>query len=184
MKKINMSDLFPIYGVTLGKTTMSEIESNVGEVEKTSQATSAAIQDVFFVEVKEEECIRYAGINYSVYPTAEIPKKWRNALGLEWLMSEDDCKELLESKGYKIECSGDEFMHRSYYDTKVIARSPDGEIVIELLFRKDGLQHIMMSVCDCPKCNSKDIEIVASKRSDLSEYICNECGHRWGQIDE
>ena len=182
-----MSDLFPIYGVTLGKTTMSEIESNVGEVEKTNQATSAAIQDVFFVEVNEEECIRYAGISYRAYPTAEIPKKWRNALGLEWLMSEDDCKEILESREYKIEHYDDAIKHRLYYDSKIIASTPDGETFIELLFRKDGLQHIMMSVCDCPKCNSKDIEFVASKRSDLSEYICNECGHRWGPtylIDE
>ena len=62
---MNSNELFPIYGVTLGQTTIADIESKADDIHKTGQGGSVLINDVFFTEVVEEKCIRYAGIcNY------------------------------------------------------------------------------------------------------------------------
>lgn len=176
-----MNELFPIYGVTLGGTKVSDIESNADDVHNSNEGRGAVINEVFFTEVANEGCIRYAGICNSQQERVDIPKKWRNALGLNWEMSIEESKSILKQKGFKIESLTECKDYHSFYDSKLTVISPDDSLIIDLRFSgKIGLQWMMVSMNDCPLCNSKDIEFKTDENSLLNFFVCNECGHRWG----
>lgn len=180
---MSMIELFPLYGVTLGKTIFADIENiaGVNEAYKDARSKSLTINGVFFIEVAEENSIRYAGIrigyhernHIGFYKYINIPKKWRTALGLNWEMSYEECLSNLEDKGFSIESS-------EKHGSKITAITPNGSFILELEFWRNDLSLIMVSVNDCPHCKSKDIEIKTDDKTLHNYLICNECGHRWG----
>ena len=178
-----MIELFPLYGVTLGKTTFADAKDNADKV--FDNPTGFTINGVAFLEVAGEDSIRYAVVNNRCEENYEVPQKWRNALGLNWGMSNEECLSILESKDFCIESLTEECVDYPYIGKRmIVAITPDSSFVLELILHwKKGLCFIMVSVNDCPHCKSKDIEIKTDDKTLRSFLICNECGHRWGRGD-
>jgi len=177
---MNTDDLFPIYGVILGQTTIDDIEDNAEDIDIKSEFKSASINDVCFIEIVEEGTIGYAIIGSD----ATFPQKWQSSLGLAWGTSCEECKGILMKKGYQIGIYT-EGKHSLFgnFRSQINVLSENGEYAFQLQFGKKraGLDLIIISKnhsC-CPQCESRDIEMTTN--SGLSnKYICNNCGHKWG----
>lgn len=173
-----MTDLFPLYGVTIGETSFFDIKDNFEVIDEKSTFKSVYVNEVCFLEVEEDGCIGYAFCGEG--DCVNIPQKWQETLGVKWGLSIEECKSTLVEKGYKIAYYKEG--RRSIfgnYKAQLNVISSNGEYHIQLDFKKDKLFFLIVSMNSCPECKSQDIETVNGEGLN-NKFICNECGHRWG----
>ena len=160
--------LFPIDGITLGKTLISEVNNN--DIE----------EHQFAVSYKTDNGIVFYGYenvnNWFVYAVLEskysMPMKWKKQIGLDFGYKYEKCIKILLNKGYKIKIKDD-------FGILLITPNKLYFITLDFDFRKklDGVNVILNK---CPYCNSSNFDFL-----DLDTApICKKCGKAYDELEK
>ena len=160
--------LFPIDGITLGRTLISEVNNN--DIE----------EHQFAVSYKTDNGIVFYGYenvnNWFVYAALEskysMPMKWKKQIGLDFGYKYEKCIKILLNKGYKIKIKDD-------FGILLITPNKLYFITLEFDFRKklDGVNVILNK---CPYCNSSNFDFL-----DLDTApTCKKCGKAYDEVEK
>ena len=160
--------LFPIDGITLGRTLISEVNNN--DIE----------EHQFAVSYKTDNGIVFYGYenvnNRFVYAVLEskysMPMKWKKQIGLDFGYKYEKCIKILLNKGYKIKIKDD-------FGILLITPNKLYFITLEFDFRKklDGVNVILNK---CPYCNSSNFDFL-----DLDTApTCKKCGKAYDEVEK
>lgn len=134
------SDLFPVWGITLGQTTWAQAESQGHQVEiwKNGPDRTVDVNDVSFWD--HEGC----GIFTSLYWTchnADFPASWK-AKGFSWQNSYNTWMNVLNRLGFTIKVTKQpqqrEYSGRMTLSADVTAETADWKIDFDFDYGKDG----------------------------------------------
>lgn len=95
-QKCESNGLFPVYDITLGKTTLAKIRKKGYTF--TEDNRGFTIEDASFSDMDQDSIVE------SMYLLAghKIPQKWVDSLGLNWHLSYNELYSLLENKGFTV----------------------------------------------------------------------------------
>ena len=120
------SDFFPVYGVTIGRSTISDVE-----------ALDYAVEEEKYARVEGLAFWNHNGdrIFEDLYMTNDVPmpEKWQR-LGLDWRLSYDDWLVLFEKMGFTIVHTRTPRTKHNALSAGFIATAPDGSFTMELDF--------------------------------------------------
>ena len=177
---IMISELFPIYGITLGETKADDAVKKADKGWEHSVGKVLKIDNAIFIQLNEFGFINTVYIDCSL-SGGEIPRKWEKALGIIMHMQKDECLAVLKLKNlqarYLVEDSSSN--RTSYY----YLSNEENLFYVFSFDSADELDRILISYFNCSQCRSNDVEVKLSDVYSLPSYICNECGHRWGLDD-
>ena len=134
------ADFFPVYGVLLGKTTVSEARSRGLIVERIGNydSYSTDVKDLKLGDYDHDGCFEHLFL--SGYD--EIPEKWKQ-LGFDWQLSYDEWLELFQEMGFTIkhekEPTVELYMGKNVLSAKFVATIPDQTLKITLEFNHNNL---------------------------------------------
>ena len=119
-------DFFPVYNVTLGRSTISDVKSLGYAVENNKNASVNALTfwDHNGDRVFEEIYFVRSGM---------MPEKWMQ-LGLNWRLSYSDWVKLFHKMGFTIEYSGSPTIESNAFSARFTATSSDLSFTMELNF--------------------------------------------------
>ena len=119
-------DFFPVYNVTLGRSTISDVKSLGYAVENNKNASVNALTfwDHNGDRVFEEIYFVRSGM---------MPEKWMQ-LGLNWRLSYNDWVKLFQKMGFTIEYSGSPTVQSNAFSARFTATSSDQSFTMELNF--------------------------------------------------
>lgn len=124
---------FPVYGVTLGKTTVKEADK-LSYTKKASNKKARYVNDLAFWDHDED------GVFEEIYMTKyeKMPEKWQNELGIYWDLSYDEWIDLLQKLGFKIEVKSppkkEKYDGKDSFSAAMEAISTDNTIRLRLNF--------------------------------------------------
>lgn len=124
------SDFFPIYNVTIGKTTKADVARMGYRVEKYTEINTINFSDYDGDSVFESVWF---------HNDAMMPEKWQQ-LGLNWLLSYNEWLELFRKMGFTVEPQEINTIstYSDYqFEAKFIATAPDQSIRMELWFNHE-----------------------------------------------
>lgn len=132
------TDLFPVYGITLGETTIKDIEQKGYECEEDStigsKSSNCDVETIVFWDFDGNE--KVDGIY--ITNTAKIPDKWIENFGFRWRLSYSEWTQLFTRLGYSIEIEKApatvEYQNRKTLSASLKATSEIQKIVFELDF--------------------------------------------------
>ena len=130
------SEFFPVYGISLGKSTVADLEAKGYKVENWEGEGShvASVNDLAFWDHNKDHVFEQIYMTYS----DDMPPKWQE-LGLYWHLSYNEWRALLEEKGFTIKVTqrAKKELHfgRLCLDTEFVATSPDGTFRMKLDFQ-------------------------------------------------
>lgn len=135
--KFDMSQLFPVYGVTLGKTKFGVLESQGYEVEDlTSDRLYCYVKGIGFSGDKGDKIIDGALIVRS----SEMPDLWVSKAGINWSMSYNQIIEKLKKLGLKVTIVDapkvETYNNRKTLTARVDASSLDGKFEMTFKFEE------------------------------------------------
>lgn len=120
------SDFFPVYGVAIGRSTISDVE-----------ALDYAVEEEKYARVEGLAFWNHNGdrIFEDLYMTNDdpMPEKWQR-LGLDWRLSYDDWLVLFEKMGFTIVHTRTPRTKHNALSAGFIATAPDGSFTMELDF--------------------------------------------------
>lgn len=131
-----INDFFPLFGITLGKTTWKQVKEMGYKVEKWEDGPSrhATVEEVAFWDHEGE------GIFTSLYwvqDESDFPPLWKSK-GFSWNLSFEEWCEVFKKLGYEIEVEKQPFRKKyKGYETlcaEIEALSPDGSLTFDLDF--------------------------------------------------
>lgn len=135
--KNSIDAFFPLYGITLGKTTYADAQKLGYERDNDEIGIKydlLKIQDVTF-------WTRYGNKNdnsYNKLTIYKIPKQWADAFGMELSLSYNEWLALFESLGFRIDIEKEpvvtEYNGRDILQANVRATAPDGKLYFTLEF--------------------------------------------------
>lgn len=125
---------FPVYDITLGKTTLSALRSLGYNVETDKDGDSHTyVHDLSVWDFNEDKIIDFISIDHS----DAMPQKWIN-LGLSWNLSYNQVLSKLKELGFKVEVKEapmtKEYSGRNTLSAKVCASSSDEKFVLDVAF--------------------------------------------------
>lgn len=137
-----INDFFPLFGVTLGKTTWKDAKDMGYKVRKTdiSPSRNVNIEKVDFWDHDGE------GIFTSIYWTSDesdFPPSWKSK-GFNWILSYDAWIEVFKKLGYRITITRQpvekNYSRRNTLSAEFEALSPDGTLIFTMDFNygEDG----------------------------------------------
>lgn len=134
------ADFFPVYGVLLGKTTVSEARSRGLIVERIGNydSYSTDVKDLKLGDYDHDGCFEHLFL--SDYD--EMPEKWQQ-LGFDWQLSYDEWLALFQEMGFTIkhekEPTVELYMGENVLSAKFVATIPDQTLKITLEFNHNNL---------------------------------------------
>lgn len=129
-----INKFFPVYDITLGKTTLSALRSLGYNVETDKDGDSHTyVHDLSVWDFNEDKIIDFINIDKS----DTMPQKWIN-LGLSWKLSYNQVLSKLKELGFKVEVKEGpltkEYSGRNTLSAKVCATSSDGKFELDVVF--------------------------------------------------
>ena len=125
------SDFFPVYGVTLGETSVAEMKPLAGYVKDIYGVNSAELNTLIFEDLDKDRVYEWIRVGDM------IPEKWQQ-LGLDWRLSYDEWLALFEKMGFTIEHLEypvtEEFFGRNALSAKFVATAPDQSFTMLMEF--------------------------------------------------
>lgn len=97
-------NLFPLFGIMLGKTSIGEL-ANLGVKSTLINSRTSEPYEYYIIEGFDfwYDNVTADHMYITKHDSAGMPKKWEDECGFKWDLSYNDWKELLENKGYSIE---------------------------------------------------------------------------------
>ncbi|SRR5574344_2158855 len=95
----NSVSLFPIYNVTLGKTTIRELNNNGYYLKQTENVEYVNVNDIWFFDDNKDGIVE----RLFLIKTDNMPSAWMSNFGFDWKLSYNRWKEVLENMGYSVE---------------------------------------------------------------------------------
>lgn len=133
---LNFNDLFPLWGITPGKTTWGDAEEMGHRVEiwKKGPARTMDVNRVAFWDHKGKGVFNYI---YWTHYCSDFPDSWKSK-GFSWDNSYDEWLAFFEKYDYKITVIEEPhvgvFKGQDYLDAEFQALSPDGVLLFNLSF--------------------------------------------------
>jgi hypothetical protein len=127
------ADLFPLYGVTLGKTTVEEL-ARLGTRSTSIDKNTGAPYRYYVIRgtnfwYDDSEIAGHIYIARGIY---SIPDPWKN-LGFDWDISYDQWLQLLQGLGYSITLEGPprivKYEGHDCFSAKILATKPAGPLI-------------------------------------------------------
>jgi hypothetical protein len=129
-----LDKIFPIYGITLGKTTISQVQSMGYTIDINSGHKNSDVKDLTFWDFNNDNIFDYVSI--SKYDA--VPESIKN-LGLNWNMTYDQILAKFRSLGFNVSItktpSTQEYSGRKTLYAEFRALSPDNKLKVEVKFR-------------------------------------------------
>lgn len=129
-----LSAFFPIYGMTLGRSTHDDARRAGYIIKESGTSRYCDVNTLAFWDHNED------GVFESIYTTDSdmMPDAWQSNFGFSWLLSYNQWKELFEKYGFTINVTEypttKEFSGRNTLSAEFVATSSDGTISFELDF--------------------------------------------------
>lgn len=132
--KFDLSQLFPVYGVTLGKTTLNDLKARGLDVETGSNWSSCYIKGIGFYDNEKDKVIDQA---FLVEPCV-LPELWINKTGINWSMSYSQIMTKLKSLGLEVNVEvapkTETYQGRKTLTARIAGYSPDGHYKFSFSF--------------------------------------------------
>ena len=119
------SDFFPVYGVTIGRSTIADVKALHYAVKE----RNADVEGLTFWDHNEDQILEQI---YMVNSNS-MPEKWQR-LGLDWRLSYDDWLALFQKMGFTIEHTMSPRIEGNALSAGFVATAPDGSFTMSLNF--------------------------------------------------
>jgi hypothetical protein len=131
-------ELFPLYGVILGKTTEAEL-MKMGQ--RSTMINSSTNQPYQYYRIQGSDFWYYNGVSERMYLTEsdKLPEKW-TGLGLDWKLTYNQWNALLQQLGFSIRVvkppTISQWQGKDAFSAEIVATKTTGiPLKIELAFR-------------------------------------------------
>lgn len=132
----SIKKFFPIYGVTIGKTTLQELEANGIKINSAAGGKYVEINKMVMYDQKNSNNINTIYV-YRDRNLRNLPVKW-SELGFSHLNSYDKWLDIFKSLGYSVKItiqpSVKKFNDKDYLDAQFYATSTDEKLEFQLNF--------------------------------------------------
>lgn len=131
----DINKFFPIYGFTLGQTTVNDLKAkgyNVETIE--SGAHNCNVKDLTFWDHNNDNIFERIFMVHGDF----LPELWEDEIGINWELSYNQIISKFQNMGYKINITKEpmvkEYSGRKTLSANVTATSPDGHLIFDFVF--------------------------------------------------
>lgn len=175
----SIDEFFPLFGVTLGKTTWKQVEDMGYKVEiwKNGLSRTTEVGGVDFWDDEGEGVFNSLYWHYNKYDLIDFPPFWKSK-GFSWELSYDEWTDAFMNLGFEITVTKQpmqlEYSGRNTLSAKFEALSPDGTLLFTMSFdygengyhtsSPKSLDNIMVDYKDPDPMGTNQKNIDASKK--------------------
>ena len=127
------SDFFPVYGVTIGRSTIADVKALDYIVDVNRNKHYARVEQIFVSDHDKDGVFERLSMDHSI----PMPEKWEK-LGLDWRLSYDEWLVLFQKMGFTVEHlqapTVVEYSGRNTLSAVFIATAPDRTFTMTLTF--------------------------------------------------
>lgn len=131
----DINKFFPVYGFTLGQTTVNDLKAKGYDVETIeSGAHNCNVKDLTFWDHNKDSIFEQIYITDGDF----LPELWEDEIGINWKLSYNQIISKFQNLGYRINITKEpmvkEYSGRKTLSANVTATSSDGHLIFDFVF--------------------------------------------------